>query len=396
MIEITDKTKCCGCGGCMNICPKHCISMKADEEGFLYPAIDKTVCVNCGLCERVCPILNYQPESYCEQSAYLVQNKDEGVRRESTSGGAFTAIARYVLEKDGVVFGAAFDEKFYVHHTYTTDAKELWRFRNSKYVQSDTENTFSIAEQFLKEGRLVCYSGTPCQIEGLKRYLREEYDNLLMVDVVCRAVPSPLVWQKYLEYHKVSENRPDRILFRDKFYGYKYSTMSLIYHGKNRYHAGAQLDPYLRAFFSEICDRPSCHSCPFKKRFRVSDLTLWDCFSVFRFDKKMDDDKGVTRVLCHTEKGKQIIHAIRQVAKIREIAPEKAIIGANEMFESVQPNLKRAQFMADARTLPGKELFQKYYPMSIGVMFKTCIRTLLLVTGIYGIAKRHLNKIRGR
>ncbi|MCD7857037.1 MAG: 4Fe-4S dicluster domain-containing protein [Clostridiales bacterium] len=121
MIDIKEKKKCCGCGGCMNVCPRHCITMKADNEGFLYPEIDKDVCVNCGLCEKVCPVTNCQPDTSLEQAAYLVQNKDETVRRESTSGGAFTAIAEYVINQDGVVFGAAYDDKFRVHHMYVEE-----------------------------------------------------------------------------------------------------------------------------------------------------------------------------------------------------------------------------------------------------------------------------------
>ena len=132
MIEIKDKKSCCGCGGCMNACPKHCITMKADNEGFLYPVVDKESCVNCGLCAKVCPIINYQMEIPFEQTAYLVQNRNEAVRRESTSGGAFTAIAQYVIEQGGVVFGAAYDKKFRVYHVCVEEADELWRFRNSK------------------------------------------------------------------------------------------------------------------------------------------------------------------------------------------------------------------------------------------------------------------------
>ena len=306
MIEITDRSKCSGCAACFSVCPKLCIRMEADREGFLYPSVDREECIECGACEKVCSVLNRVEEVEKPQKAYLMQHKDEAVRLDSSAGGAFTAIATWVIEKGGVVFGAAYDENFQVHHTHIEIIEEIGRFRNSKYVQSRIGDSFKEAKSFLQKDRWVCFSGTPCQIEGLLKYLKKPYKKLVLVDVVCHGISSPLVWNKYLEYQRVEEHRPDNIRFRDKFYGYKYSTMSIIRNGKNVYHAGAQMDPMLRAFFSDMSDRPICYECPFKKRYRVSDMTIWDCFSVYDFDKSMDDDKGTTRVLCHTAKGKKL------------------------------------------------------------------------------------------
>lgn len=396
MIEIKDKSKCCGCTACASVCPMDCIEMKEDMEGFLYPSVDKGKCIDCGACERVCPIQNPTKEVLQDQMGYLVQHKDEAVRLDSTSGGAFTAIATTVLEKGGVVFGAAYDESFHVHHTYVEKVKDLAIFRNSKYVQSDLGNCFRQVREFLRNDRWVCFSGTPCQIEGLNKFLGKQYEKILLVDVVCRGVPSPLIWKKYLEYQGVVDKKPDNIRFRDKYYGYKYSTMSILKDGKNVYHAGSQLDPMLRAFFSDACDRPICYDCPFKKRYRVSDLTIWDCFSVYDFDRKIDDDKGTTRVLCHTKKGAAVVHEMGQYAAIRVVDPEKLVTGVKEMSESVQENPKRAAFMKDAQRLTGKELFEKYYPTTVTIKLKTWIRKVLLITGIYGLAKKYLNRLRGR
>lgn len=395
MIEIKDKKYCSGCTACESICPKECIQMKADEEGFLYPAVDTEKCIHCGACNRVCPIQNPIKEEEKEQKAYLVQHKDEQVRLESSAGGAFTAIATTVIEKGGVVFGAAYDENFQVHHTYVENIKDLKRFRNSKYVQSNLGDSFKQVKNFLKEGRWVCFSGTPCQIEGLYKYVGP-HNKLILVDVVCHGIPSPLIWNKYLEYQDVKNSRLDNIRFRDKFYGYKYSTMSMVKGGKNIYHAGSQLDPMLRAFFSDTCDRPSCYECPFKKRYRVSDLTIWDCFSVYDFDKQMDDDKGTTRVLCHTGKGKDVVSEIQRLVKCKEVQPERLVAGVKEMTESVMVNPKRQEFMADAKVLSGEDLFDKYYPVTIKVKAKTMIRKILLVTGIYGTMKKCLNRMKGR
>ena len=396
MIQILNKENCCGCTACAAICPKSCIEMKEDSEKFLYPIIDAQKCIQCGLCEFVCPITNPVKETPVQQKAFLVQHRDDAVRLDSSSGGAFTAIASVVIKKGGVVFGAAYDDSFHVRHTYVETIDDLKKFRNSKYVQSIMGECFRQAKCFLKDGRWVCFSGTPCQIEGLSKFLGKQYEKLILVDVVCHGIPSPLIWEKYLEYQKANEIKPDNIRFRDKFYGYKYSTMSIIRNKENIYHAGSQLDPMLRAFFSDICDRPSCYECPFKKRYRVSDMTIWDCFSVYDFDKRMDDDKGTTRVLCHTEKGKQTIDEIQGIANCKEVLPDKLVAGVKEMYESVRWNPNREQFMMDAGKLSGQELFTRYFPITLKVKVKTQIRKLLLITGAYGTMKKCLNRVRGR
>ena len=253
-----------------------------------------------------------------------------------------------------------------------------------------------MVKDFLKKGRWVCFSGTPCQIEGLSKFLRKTYEKLILVDVVCHGIPSPLIWNKYLEYQKQTFPKPDDIRFRDKFYGYKYSTMSIIQDGKNVYHAGSQLDPMLRAFFSDTCDRSSCYECPFKKRYRISDFTIWDCFSVYDFDKKLDDDKGTTRVLCHSQKATSLMQEVMKYARCEEVSADKLVAGVKEMFESVPMNPKRTVFLVDAAKLSGKELFEKYYPVTNKVKVKTAIRKILLMTGIYGAMKKCLNRVRGR
>lgn len=396
MIEVNKKRDCCGCTACMAICPKKCIQMKPDEEGFLYPVVDKKKCVECNACNKVCPIQNPVTEEKKLQKAYLVQHRNEKVRVDSSAGGAFTAIATVVIQNGGVVFGAAYDESFHVQHTYVKTVDGLKKFRNSKYVQSKLGNSFCKVKDFLQEGKWVCFSGTPCQVEGLSRFLRKPYEKLVLVDVVCHGIPSPLVWNKYLEYQEQSFPNPDNIRFRDKFYGYKYSTMSIIQDGENVYHAGSQLDPMLRAFFSDCCDRPSCYECPFKKQYRVSDFTIWDCFTVYDFNKKLDDDKGTTRVLCHSHKAVKLMQGVIEVARCEEVSVDKLVAGVKEMFESVPMNPKRTAFMDDAAKMSGTELFKKYFPVTNKVKVKTVIRKILLMTGSYGIMKKCLNRVRGK
>lgn len=296
MIHIQKKSYCCGCGAC--------IGMTCDYEGFLYPEVDTEKCINCGLCEKSCPAINVKPNMPFDQIGFVVQHKDDAIRHESTAGGAFTAIAGWIIDHGGAAFGASYTEDFMVEHSLAESRNELSKFRNSKYVQSDTKETFTQAAALLKQGRWVCYSGTPCQIEGLKAFLTKDYEKLITVDVVCHGIPSPLAWQKYLEMQREKLSEFSQVMFRDKYYGYKYSTMSFFdKEGNNIYAFGIDTDPMTRVFFSDICDRPSCYNCVFKKRYRVSDFTIWDCYSIFQFDRDMDDDKGTTRVLIHTEKG---------------------------------------------------------------------------------------------
>ena len=398
MIEIKEKSQCCGCTACSSICPKKAIVMKKDEEGFRYPIIDKSKCINCELCEKVCPIKNAK-ENKKVQNAYIFQNSDDRIRRESTSGGAFTAIAEYVIENNGIVYGAIFDDKYNVIHKGIDKKEELYKFRNSKYVQSEIGNCYCEIKKYLDSEKLVCFSGTSCQVEGLKNYLRKNYENLVLVDVVCRAVPSPLIWKKYLDMRQRQYKDISRIMFRDKYYGYKYSNLS-IYNKDNdkkqEYHKGVDSDPYLRAFFSNICDRPSCYDCRFKKLHRESDITIWDCFEVEKYNKCFDDDKGTSRVLVHTDKGRNIINLLSKKNKVQEIDVEKATNGFLAMFQSVKKNGKREQFFEDANQLTDEELFNKYFADTINVKIERYGRLALLKTGIYKPILNLGKKIRKR
>lgn len=390
MIEIKSKKNCCGCSACYSICPKNCIEMKADEEGFLYPDVNKNLCINCGLCERVCPIINKVEEKAFEQEGYLVQNKDEKIRKESTSGGAFSAIAKYVLDRKGVVFGVQYDDNLNVVHSYIENELDLKLYRNSKYVQSRIGETFKQAKRFLDEDRWVCFSGTPCQIEGLKKYLKNDYNKLITVDVVCHAVPSPFVWKKYLEVQrKKYGNDIKNIVFRDKkYYGYKYSQMTIRNNkGKDLCHLGVESDIMLRAFFSDICDRPSCYECAFKKRYRVSDFTIWDCFITGLIAKDFDDDKGTTRVLIQSQKGKGIFNDIQNDFKYKNIKSDLLVKDVYEMIHSVKMNIKRNCFMNDLNKIPSEELFEKYFKDTWNVKLERLIRKIAVITGLYKFLK---------
>lgn len=222
MIRIVDPSHCCGCSACVQRCPKQCISLREDAEGFLYPEVDTSLCVDCGLCEQVCPELHPDAERQPLQT-FAAVNPDAEVRRTSSSGGVFTALAEQVIDAGGVVFGAAFDEHWEVRHRCATTREELAAFRGSKYVQSVIGDTFLQAERFLKSGRRVLFSGTPCQIAGLRRFLRRDYDHLLCVDFVCHGVPSPGVFRAYLAEEMTKIARKG-----EKKYSFAFSTIPSI------------------------------------------------------------------------------------------------------------------------------------------------------------------------
>lgn len=308
VIEIIDKKHCCGCTACASICPKNCIEMLPDEEGFLYPHVDITQCINCGLCENKCPIINSH-ELHGNPEAIIVRNKDEDILEDSTSGGAFTAIAAsLIIEKNARIYGAAFDDEFHVKHLGIDSTVDLRFFRGSKFVQSDVRGIFSKIKNELINGKTVLFSGTPCQIYGLKNYLGDEYVNLYCCDIVCRGVPSPLLWNEYLKWIKAKyKSNITKVKFRNKTYGYHSSTMLIEFSNGRIYKKSGRIDPMMRLFTKEMCSRPSCSECMFKTKQRVSDLTLFDCKRYTKLTGKEDDDKGYTAILIQSEKGRKLV-----------------------------------------------------------------------------------------
>ena len=394
-INITSKEDCCGCTACASICPKGAITMKEDEEGFLYPSIDKSKCVDCGICKKVCPISNKQKNKEIKQKGYIFQYKDKDIRKESTSGGFFTAIAEYVINNNGIVYGVSLDKDFIAKHERVSKIKDLWKFRNSKYVQSNPNSTFKQVKEDLNNKLLVLYSGTACEIEGLKRYLQKDYDNLITVDVICRSVPSPLLWKKYIEEKNKNKNI-DKVYFREKIYGYKYS--NLVMHGKNKiiYNNGIDTDPYLRAFFSNICSRPSCYNCKFKEQFHESDFTIWDCFDVDNYDESFNDDLGTTRVLINTTNGISIFDKLSKLHNVKEINVDKLVNNFHQMFNPIKFNSKRNDFFHDLNSNDVHEVLKKYFPNKIKNKLEKNGRLILIKTGCYSKIIKIGKKIRKR
>ena len=392
MIAINDKIDCCGCWACFNACPKRCIEMFEDDEGFRYPQIDQSSCVDCGLCEKVCPVLNADPNDIPhKQYGYLVQHKDPFIRKESTSGGAFTAIAEYVLQNGGVVFGAGYKEgTFVVGHQAVENEDDLRIFRNSKYVQSEIGDCFIQVRDYLKNDRMVLFSGTPCQIEGLRGFLHyKNYDNLILVDLVCHGIPSPGIFKKYIDMQKeVIGGNFTNVLFRDKYYGYHYSSFSIYNQEREKnYHKGVDTNAYLRAFVNNYSLRPSCYDCRFKKRYRHSDFTLWDCYITEKFTQTLDS-KGTTSLLVQTGKANKAFDEITDMIKYVSVNPDNMVAEEKAMVQSAPVNPQRELFFADYKTMPAQDFFKKWFPITWKVRINSFARLTCHKLGIYNIAKR--------
>lgn len=346
MIRIKHKSDCCGCEACVQRCPKRCISLHRDQEGFLYPLVDESICIDCGLCERVCPVIN-QGEPLKPLVAYAAKNQDESVRLSSSSGGVFTALAEQVIAQGGVVFGARFDESWNVVHDYVETVEGLSAFRGAKYAQSRIGLCFLQAETFLRQGRQVLFSGLPCQIAGLKKFLRKDYDNLITVDLFCHGVPSPMVWKRFLEEEVATPHTQLKsISFRDKASGWKNYSFSYLQEDTDGVHLHRILSAknlFMRGFLTDLYLRPSCYHCPVKQCKSGSDLTIGDYWGIQQAHPGLDDDKGVSAVLVNTDKGAAILQAVQQVS-LYESTFEKVVKCNPALIKSAQEPTKRSLF----------------------------------------------------
>lgn len=348
---LPDKNQCTGCEACAQVCPKHCISMVSDYEGFLYPYIDTTSCIECHRCERVCPTLVKTNERE-PLAVYGYQNKQEEIRLRSSSGGFFSALAEQVLPEGGIVFGAAFNDEWAVTHQYCEKMDDLIRFRGSKYVQSRMDNIFCKVKEMLQTGRKVLFTGTPCQVRGLLLFLRKPYDNLFTLDFVCHGVPSPGVWQRYFNevtgssYKKVCE-----VNFREKrfFFGWKVFGFDILTNtGKCVWKTRGRENPYMMGFLENVYLRPSCYECPVKSLKSGSDITMGDFWGISQIAPSLSDNRGTSLVLINTDKGKVLFKAIASdECEVQEFDYDTACLSNSSLRHSVKPHPNRSLFFCN-------------------------------------------------
>ena len=342
---------CTGCGACAAICPMDCITMEADKEGFLRPAVQAEKCIDCSRCRQVCPILTESSLPGRATVAYAAVNADEQVRFSSTSGGIFSLLCNWVLERNGVIFGAAYDNAFHVVHCLAQEKHDLHKIRGAKYAQSRLDNTFHQVREHLKDGKYVLFSGTPCQIGGLVSFLGKDYAKLILVDLICHGVPSPMVWQHYIDYRSARDadgKKPVSIHLRSKETGWPGYSIRFEYPDGTVYSAPNSQDPYLRGFVRDLYLRQSCYDCHFKGRSRQSDFTLGDYWGVWSQMPEYHDGKGTSLVLIHTEKGKKLWEQISPHMRFGE-APANALADNPSALTSSALTGQREQFFARFR-----------------------------------------------
>ncbi len=345
---LAEKSICTGCGACAASCPLNCIEMRTDPEGFRYPLIDVACCVSCRKCESVCPVLNKQILKG-EPQAYGVKHIDENIRKGSSSGGVFPALASFVLTNGGAVCGAGYTDNFEVEHKIVEDASDICKLQGAKYAQSRAEHLFPEIRSILEANRWMLFVGTPCQVAGLMSYLGKDYDKLILVDMICHGVPSPLVWQKYLSYRKKTDSKNARIVYinqRDKGSGwskYRYS-LRIDYSDGKTYCAPQSEDPYMRGFVNNLYLRPSCAQCRFKGLERCSDLTLGDFWGVWEQHPEFDDNKGTSLVMVNTEKGASCWKNIKGNMDVIAVDARAALRQNPSAYNSSAPHPKRDAF----------------------------------------------------
>ena len=421
MIKIQNKQDCCGCSACVQRCPKQCITLHEDEEGFLYPKVDMATCIDCGLCEKVCPVL-HQAEERVPLEVFAAKNPNEEIRHESSSGGIFTLLAEQIIDAGGVVFGVKWNEHFEAVHAYTETIEGLAAFRGSKYVQSQVGETFKQAERFLKQGRQVLYSGTPCQIAALKLFLRKEYENLLAIDIICHGAPSPGVFRWYLSEEIAQEaarqsgekiqyrsSLPipsiaksdvlareqgieiENIRFRDKRVGWKKFSFVLSLKPLSKVTTAGENNSvslsytlhenaFMKGFLRNIYLRPSCYACPTKGGKSGSDITLADYWGIQHLMPEFDDDRGVSALTINTEKGQKFMRTIG--AEIYS-APYEDLCAKNpSLLHSCRIPANRSRFFAIS-----KKGFHRHIDDISRVPLKQKVKTK-----IYNLGSKCLNK----
>lgn len=359
MIQITRKEDCCGCHACLAICPRKCISMQEDAEGFLYPRVDEEQCVDCHLCEKVCPVILSSPKSgerekvgFLEIPAvYAAQCRDDELRMSSSSGGIFSVLALQVIKKGGVVFGAQWSDDFSeVHHGWTDYPEGLASFRGSKYLQSRMGGTFKEVRKFLNEGRQVLFTGTPCQVAGLKAFLKGKDKGLLAVAIACHSAPSPKVWRTFLQdlKRKAGFSKVTEVDFRRKNISHSDCSDFYMAGDAGSYRGQTYGLAFGEGFLKGLFSRPVCHECPTRGWKHGSDMIIGDFWGVKRYWPELDVGRGISVVVCCTERGRDAFDGLKtELGVLKEATWEWAVIDNGGLRGGMEHHPAREKFFTE-------------------------------------------------
>ena len=351
--RLADRRDCTGCSACFAACPRNAIAMKADDEGFLRPVINAAQCIRCGACSRVCPVLapgTPSPAPTC----FAARIKDLDLRLASSSGGLFTALARTVLNAGGLVFGVVLEKPALTAiHAAAETEDALAAMRGSKYVQSDPRHTFRQVREALRAGRRVLYSGTPCQIAGLHRFLGKADANLLTVELICHGVPSPAVFDAFkAELAAVHGSAPTSIAARNKFYSWRRFSLVSTYADTSENREDLYTNRYIRAFLADLCLRPSCYRCRAREGRSGADITLADFWGIEKVCPALDDDRGTSAVLLHTEAGRRAWAACANQVESAPVTLEQVTAGNAAYLRPPSEPFGRKRYMTHFRDYP--------------------------------------------
>ncbi|MFA7578282.1 MAG: polysaccharide pyruvyl transferase family protein, partial [Candidatus Muiribacteriota bacterium] len=386
--EVVGNKKCTNCGACSNICPQKAIFMERNNEGFLVPMIDKKKCNNCGLCNRTCPMLNEIDNNvqFKIPKVYLGWNKNEKVRMKSSSGGIFSVLAEYFLRKKGYICGAAFDNKNHLKHIIISNKKDLKKIMGSKYVQSEIGNVYRKIKILLEKNKWVLFSGTPCQVVGLRFFLKKDYKKLLVVDLVCHGVPSPLVFHKYLkEIEKKRKVKIDKINFRDKSTGWKNFSFSLSKNNINLVREKHDNNIYFKGFLNNLYLNNICTNCPYSKFPKYSDITLGDYWGIWNYKKGLDDDKGISVLIVNNGKGLTFLQNLKKGINFEQVRKDKAVEKLLSINISCQSHQNRDEFFRKVNNKSICKLIDKNLYSNINFNEKNvAILNMRLPTNNYG------------
>lgn len=370
MIRITNKQDCCGCCACIDVCAHQAITLKTDIEGFWYPEVDTAKCVDCGLCDKVCPELHIDQlkKNDYEKPAHTIAaiHKKMNVRWNSTSGGAFSALAEGMYEQGGYVSGAIYNEDFTVRNYISNNPEDLVKLRSSKYLQSKAEGLYKEIRDLLRKGEKVLACGTPCQMAALRSFLRKDYENLIIVDFICRGVNSPKVYRKYLD--SLERKFGGKVVYvkaKNKELGWRNLTRKVVFDNGKKYYGVSIEDDFRRGYHTNVFCRPSCYHCQYKGFPRMADITIADYWGIERVNKNLDNNIGTSMILLNSKKGEAYFELIKDKLEWEETKFESILPGNIALRKAIEPaKIDRSQFFHDLDQGTFEEVTEKYFPLS--------------------------------